>query len=58
MILDLVMPDQHGYVMLRSLKELLQPTPPVIILSVLKGVEDAVKAYDLGATKKIARDGA
>ena len=54
-ILDLMMPDRSGYDVLRSLKVVLHQMPPVIILSALGGLDDAVKALDLGATKYVTK---
>ena len=54
-ILDLMMPGRSGYDMLRSLKIILHPLPPVIILSALSGIDDAVRALELGAVKYITK---
>jgi DNA-binding response OmpR family regulator len=54
-ILDLMMPGRSGYDVLRSLKVILHPMPPVIILSALSGIDDAVKALELGAIKYLTK---
>jgi len=54
-VLDLMMPGRSGYDMLRSLKVILHPMPPVIILSALSGIDDAVKALELGAVKYLTK---
>ncbi len=53
--LDLMMPERSGYDMLRSLKVILHPTPPVIVLTALSGIDSAVKALELGATKYLTK---
>lgn len=54
-ILDLMMPDRSGYDMLHYLTGILHPMPPVIIFSALSGMNDAVKALELGATKYLTK---
>jgi len=54
-LLDLMMPGRSGYDMLDTLKVILRPMPPVIILSALSGLGDAVKALELGATKYVTK---
>jgi DNA-binding response OmpR family regulator len=54
-LLDLMMPGRSGFDVLRSLHVLLHPMPPVIVLSALTGIEDAVKARELGATKYLTK---
>lgn len=54
-ILDLMMPERSGYDMLRSLKVILHPMPPVIIYSALSGIGDAVQALELGAAKYLTK---
>ena len=46
-LLDLGLPDQDGHSVLKSLREWY--TNPIIILSVLNGEEDIIKALDNGA---------
>jgi len=54
-LLDLMMPERSGYDVLRVLQVYLHPLPPVIILSALTGIQDAVKARELGAAKYITK---
>ena len=54
-ILDLMMPERSGYDMLHYLTGVLHPMPPVIIFSALSGMNDAVKALELGATKYLTK---
>ncbi len=54
-VLDLMMPERSGYDVLRSLQVYLHPLPPVIILSALTGINDAVKARELGAAKYLTK---
>jgi DNA-binding response OmpR family regulator len=53
--LDLMMPDRSGYDILRSLNVILHPMPPVVILTALSGIDYAVQALELGATKFITK---
>ena len=50
-ILDIMMPERSGFDVFNSLKVFLYPLPPVIILSALTGIDNAVKAHELGAAK-------
>jgi len=58
--LDLMMPERSGFDVLRSLKVILFPLPPIVVLTALDDIEHAVKALELGATKymtkPVARD--
>lgn len=54
-VLDLMMPERSGYDILRSLSVILHPLPPVIILTALSGIDDAVKALELGAAKYLTK---
>lgn len=54
-LLDLMMPGRSGYEILDSIKFLVHPFPPVIILSALSGVNDAVKALEKGAKKYLTK---
>lgn len=54
-ILDIMMPDRDGYDVLRMLKVILYPMPPVIMLTALSGIDDAVKALELGAVKYLTK---
>ncbi len=53
--LDLLMPDRSGFDILRSLKVLLYPLPPVVVLTALSGIEHGVQALELGATKYLTK---
>jgi DNA-binding response OmpR family regulator len=53
--LDLLMPVRSGFDVLRSLKILLYPLPPVVVLTALAGIEHAVQALELGATKYLTK---
>ena len=53
--LDLLMPVRTGFDVLRSLKVLLYPMPPVVVLTALSGIEHAVQALELGATKYLTK---
>ena len=53
--LDLLMPVRTGFDVLRSLKVLLYPLPPVVVLTALSGIEHAVQALELGATKYLTK---
>jgi two-component system response regulator PilR (NtrC family) len=53
--LDLMMPVRTGFDVLRSLKVLLYPLPPVVVLTALSGIEHAVQALELGATKYLTK---
>ena len=54
-ILDIMMPERDGYDVLRMLKVILYPMPPVIMLTALSGIDDAVKALELGAVKYLTK---
>jgi DNA-binding response OmpR family regulator len=58
--LDLLMPVRSGFDVLRSLKMVLYPLPPIVVLTALGGIEHAVQALELGAakylTKPVSRD--
>ena len=53
--LDLVMPGHTGFDVLRSLKMILYPMPPVVILTAMNDLENAVKALELGAAKYLTK---
>jgi DNA-binding response OmpR family regulator len=50
-ILDLMMPVRSGFDVLQSLHVMMDPIPPVIVLSALTSLDDYVKARELGAMK-------
>lgn len=55
-LLDLDMPDMDGFEVLRTLKEDSSTnSAPVIVLSGLRGSEDKVTAFDLGATDYVTK---
>ena len=53
--LDLVMPGHTGFDVLRSLRMILYPMPPVVILTAMNDLENAVKALELGASKYLTK---
>jgi DNA-binding response OmpR family regulator len=53
--LDLVMPGHTGFDVLRSLTMILYPMPPVVILTAMNDLENAIKALELGATKYLTK---
>lgn len=52
-LLDLGLPDEHGHVVLKQLREWF--TRPILILSVQSGEEDIVKALDNGANDYLVK---
>lgn len=54
-VLDLMMPERSGFDILRSLKITLVPTPPVIMLTAVTGLEQQIEASELGVTKYITK---
>lgn len=53
-VLDLVMPGMPGFVVLEELRKV-NPTMPVVILSLLHQEEDMEKVKKLGATKYLSK---
>ena len=53
--LDLMMPERTGFDVLRALKVILFPMPPIVILTALNDIEHAVKALELGAAKYLTK---
>jgi DNA-binding response OmpR family regulator len=49
------MPEQSGFDIFRSLKEIMVATPPVIMLSAVTGMKQRVDARDLGVHKYITK---
>jgi DNA-binding response OmpR family regulator len=54
-ILDLMMPVRSGFDILLALQVVLSPVPPVIMLSVVTGIEQQIQARDLGVTKYLTK---
>lgn len=54
-ILDIMMPVRSGFDVLVALQVILHPVPPVIFLSAKCGIDDMVKASDLGAAKYLVK---
>ncbi len=55
MILDLMMPEQSGFDVLRSLQTVFSPMPPVIMLSAVTSIEQQIKARDMGVAKYMTK---
>jgi DNA-binding response OmpR family regulator len=54
-ILDIMMPERSGFDTYRSLEVVLKPMPPVIFLSAKYGIDDMVKASEMGAAKYLVK---
>ena len=54
-VLDLMIPERSGFDILRSLKIVLVPMPPVIVLSAITDVKKKVEARDLGVAKYLTK---
>jgi len=54
-ILDIMMPERSGFDLLIALKVILVPLPPVIMLSAVTGIEQQIRARELGAIKFITK---
>ena len=54
-ILDLMMPVHSGFDVLRSLPGMMDPVPPVIVLSALTSLDDNIKAREMGAMKFLTK---
>ena len=54
-VLDLMMPERSGFDILLSLQVALAPMPPVIMLSAVTGIEQQIKARNLGAAKYMTK---
>jgi DNA-binding response OmpR family regulator len=50
-ILDLMMPVRSGFDVMLVLQVIMHPVPPVIFLTAKVGIDDRVKAGELGAAK-------
>jgi DNA-binding response OmpR family regulator len=54
-ILDLMMPVHSGFDVLRFLPVVMDPVPPVIVLSAMTSLEDNIKAREMGAMKFLTK---
>ncbi len=54
-ILDIMMPERSGFDVILVLKVVLHPVPPVIFLTAKIGMDDMVRASDLGAAKYLTK---
>lgn len=54
-VLDLMIPGRSGFDILRSLKVVLSPVPPVIMLTAVTGFDQQVQARELGVTRYITK---
>ncbi len=54
-ILDLMMPVRTGYDVMLVLQVVLHPVPPVIFLTAKIGIDDMVKASEMGAAKYMTK---
>lgn len=54
-VLDLMMPVHSGFDVLRSLPVMMDPAPPVIVLSALTSLDDNIKAREMGAMKYLTK---
>lgn len=54
-ILDIMMPGRSGFEVMLVLQVVLHPMPPVIFLSAKCGMDDMVKASEMGAAKYLTK---
>jgi DNA-binding response OmpR family regulator len=54
-VLDIMMPDRSGFDVMLILQVVLHPVPPVIFLTAKIGMNDMVKASDMGAVKYLTK---
>jgi DNA-binding response OmpR family regulator len=54
-ILDIMMPEKSGFEVMLAIQVVLNPVPPVIFLTAKVGIDDMVKASDLGAAKYMTK---
>jgi DNA-binding response OmpR family regulator len=54
-ILDIMMPEKSGFDIMRILQVVLCPTPAVIFLTAKIGMDDMIKASELGAAKYMTK---
>ena len=50
-----MIPERSGFDILRSLKVILVPMPPVIVLSAITDVKKKVEARDMGVAKYLTK---
>ncbi len=54
-ILDIMMPERSGFDVMLVLKVVLHPVPPIIFLTAKIGMDDMVKASEMGAAKYLTK---
>ena len=54
-VLDLMIPERSGFEILRTLRVVLVPMPPVIVLSAITDVKKKVEARDMGVAKYLTK---
>jgi DNA-binding response OmpR family regulator len=54
-ILDIMMPERSGFDVMMVLKVVLHPVPPIIFLTAKIGIDDMVKASEMGAAKYLTK---
>ena len=54
-VLDLMIPERSGFEILRTLRVVLVPMPPVIVLSAITDVKKKVEARELGVAKYLTK---
>lgn len=54
-ILDIMMPGRSGFDVMLMLKMAMHPMPPVIFLTARVGMQDMIKASDMGAAKYLTK---
>lgn len=54
-ILDIMMPGRSGFDVMLMLQIAMHPMPPVIFLTARMGMQDMIKASDMGAAKYLTK---
>jgi DNA-binding response OmpR family regulator len=54
-ILDIMMPERSGFDVMLILQVVMHPVPPVIFLTAKIGMDDMIKASDMGAAKYLTK---
>ncbi len=54
-VLDIMMPGESGFDIFRSLRAVLVPMPPVIMLTAVTGMQQRLDAHELGAFKYLTK---